>query len=142
MNSEPDQSVQLPPPDFLVASFKKYKTHRCEKCGIGFREVAELRKHQFVDDRDCEICPCCNQYFSSAKGMKQHFGKIHSKYRPSRCVTCKKRFRNKYALKFHVKQVHEQSTRESCPHCHVEMYNSYSVKRHLFVCRAMRNETK
>jgi rubredoxin len=125
----------LPSPIFFKYSYDKYKTFRCDECGIGFKEANDLRKHNLITVEHQISCPICSFVFSTEKGMKQHFGKLHSKNRPSRCLTCKKRFRNKYALRFHVKQVHEQATRETCSNCNRTMYNQYSLNRHLKICK-------
>ncbi|OMJ83916.1 hypothetical protein SteCoe_15076 [Stentor coeruleus] len=135
MSESPDIAQLLPSPILFKYSYEKYKTFRCEKCGIGFKEINDLRMHLLTEVEERSICPVCKHIFSTAKGMKQHFGKLHSKQRPSRCAVCKKRFRNKYALKFHFKQVHEQSTRETCEKCHRAMYNMYSLNRHKKVCK-------
>ena len=131
------ENSPLPPPVKPKNSYHKYKTYRCQTCGLGFQNVFDLRMHLLVDIEGSVICDECNQIFSTLKGMKQHYGKIHAKNRPSRCSVCKKRFRNKYALKFHFKQVHEQSTRQICTGCKIEVYNSYSLKRHQKKCKAM-----
>lgn len=107
-----------------------YKTHKCKHCNLGFKTITDLRKHIFIQVNTEHTCSECGQVFESRKGMKQHFGKIHSKIRPSRCAICTKRFRNKYALKLHVKQVHEESTRVVCSECNIVFYNTYSMKRH------------
>lgn len=125
----------LPPPVFVKSSYEKYRTFQCTHCTLGFKFVNDLRNHQLTTFQHKATCPICNHVFSTVKGMKQHYGKLHSCHRPSRCTECRKRFRNKYALKFHIKQVHEKSTREECPKCLKFMYNNYSLKRHMKVCR-------
>ena len=111
-----------------------YKTHRCKHCELGFKTITDLRKHSFIQGSIDHICSECGEVFESIKGMKQHFGKLHSKVRPSRCAVCSKRFRNKYALKIHVKQVHEESSRVVCSNCNIVFFNIYSMKRHLQHC--------
>jgi hypothetical protein len=137
MNNQIQEKFVLPSPVIPKYSYHKYKTYRCLSCSLGFQNIFDLRMHQLVDSEESVICDECNQIFSTAKGMKQHYGKIHAKSRPSRCSACKKRFRNKYALKFHFKQVHEQSTRQICAGCNIEVYNSYSLKRHQKKCKAL-----
>jgi KRAB domain-containing zinc finger protein len=136
--TEPSEPMpSLPGPQTISGSDHKYKTHKCEKCGLGFRTITDLRLHSFSGARNSQICSECDQIFSSVKGMRQHFGKMHAKLKPARCHICKKRYRNKYALKFHIQQVHERSARDYCPRCSLEMYNSYSVKRHLKICKGI-----
>ena len=135
MNEESENIRLLPPPVFIKCSYEKYRSFHCNSCGLGFKEVNDLRNHLLTTSLEKAICPICSHVFSTVKGMKQHYGKLHSSHRPSRCAACRKRFRNKYALKFHVKQVHEQSTREQCPNCLRFMYNQYSLNRHLKKCR-------
>ena len=135
MSERSEVESSIPSPIYLICSDKKYKTHKCSECGLCFRNITDLRLHMFSGQKESQICPGCNQIFSSVKGMKQHFGKMHAKLKPARCHICKKRYRNKYALKFHIQQVHDKIARESCPICLVEMYNSYSVQRHLKICK-------
>ena len=135
MTSEPENKQLLPAPCFFEYSYEKYKTFKCNLCGLGFKIANDLRIHQQSTFEEKTNCLTCNQVFSTVKGMKQHYGKVHSKNRPSRCIACRKRFRNKYALKFHVLQVHDKTTREDCPHCHRSMYNNYSLNRHLKICK-------
>ena len=125
----------LPPPIIIKCSYEKYRTFQCNLCGIGFKEINDLRNHLLTTYEQSSTCPGCGNVFSTVKGMKQHYGKLHSSHRPSRCSECRKRFRNKYALKFHIKQVHERSTREECPKCFRFLYNNYSLKRHLKICK-------
>lgn len=136
MADQIEDQTFLPSPIFPIGSIFKYKTHKCLKCGIGFKKVTDLRKHLFSSTKESRICSVCNQVFSCDKGMKQHYGKMHAKLKPARCNLCKKRYRNKYALKFHIQQVHEKLAQESCPKCGLVMYNSYSVQRHLKICKA------
>lgn len=77
-------------------------------------------------------CPVCGQCFVSFKGMKQHYGKLHSPTeKMTRCLLCSKLYKNKYALNFHVKQVHEKQTRVKCEECGKVVYNKYILKKHL-----------
>ena len=140
MTELPEVNSSIPSPVHLVSSEQKYKTHKCSKCSIGFKNITDLRLHIFSGQKESQICSRCNQIFSSVKGMRQHYGKIHAKLKPARCHICKKRCRNNYALKFHIQQVHDKSARESCPICQVEMYNNYSVQRHLKICKCKREE--
>lgn len=140
MTESSEGNSLIPSAVHLVSSEFKYKTHKCSKCGLGFKNITDLRLHMFSGQKESKICSGCNQIFSSVKGMRQHYGKIHAKLKPARCHICKKRYRNKYALKFHIEQVHDKSARESCPLCQVEMYNNYSVQRHLKICRGRKEE--
>jgi hypothetical protein len=77
-------------------------------------------------------CPVCSQSFVSAKGMKQHLGKVHpSTAKAVPCDLCSKPFKDKYALHFHVRQVHEKCTRVPCTVCGKLLYNKYILKKHL-----------
>jgi RNase P subunit RPR2 len=77
-------------------------------------------------------CPLCNLTFASAKGMKQHYGKMHiHSEKQDFCSLCSKGFNNKYALRYHIKQVHEKTTRVTCELCGRQLYNKYVMKRHL-----------
>ena len=107
-----------------------YRTHKCQRCNLGFKCINDLRNHLFTKADDDHICPECGQYFESKTGMKKHFGKLHSKIRTSKCNICTKGFSNKYALKLHVQQFHEESSRVTCPECNIEYYNIYSLMRH------------
>jgi hypothetical protein len=129
MKSTEPVSNLLPSVIDPVSSYS-YKTHKCEHCGLGFKTVANLRHHILAGSSSQFSCSECNEVFFSRKGMKQHFGKVHSKVRKSRCGVCKKRFRNKYALRLHFKQVHEESTRVRCLECNSEFYNAFSMRRH------------
>jgi KRAB domain-containing zinc finger protein len=135
MKSEPSAPTKLPAPIFVKHSYEKYRAFSCSHCGIGFMDANDLRTHLLTESQASFVCPSCQHLFSTSKGMKQHFGKLHAKRRPSRCSTCRKRFRNKYALKFHVMQVHQQLTRELCTKCNRYFYNEYSLRRHLKVCQ-------
>ena len=136
MDEIPISDQLLPSPLKIKCSLEKYRTFQCKFCGLGFKEINDLRNHLITTFEKTSICPTCNNVFSTVKGMKQHYGKLHSSHRPARCSQCKKRYRNKYALKFHIKQVHEQSTREECPNCFHSFYNDYSLKRHLKICKS------
>jgi uncharacterized C2H2 Zn-finger protein len=112
-----------------------YKRHKCPNCTLAFKYFSDLRSHLLIGTSKIHACPECDQYFSSLKGMKQHFGKVHQKTRSSRCHLCKRKYCNKYSLKNHVVQVHSGLGRVMCPDCDKDYYNQYSLIRHSQSCR-------
>lgn len=109
---------------------------QCVHCDLIFSSEVELSIH-LSPDKEIVRCPECSSRFFTIKGMKQHYGKKHSKVRPYKCQICCKKFRNIYAARIHKEQVHYQSSRLSCSHCGKSVFNNYSLARHYKVCKKM-----
>src|SRR5574343_873280 len=102
---------------------------QCVHCDLIFASEVELSVH-LSPNKEIFHCPQCSSKFFTIKGMKQHYGKKHSKVRPYKCQICCKKFRNIYAARIHKEQVHYQSSRLSCSHCGKSVFNTYSLSRH------------
>jgi uncharacterized C2H2 Zn-finger protein len=141
-----DSNRALPSPIIvsLISFPRKKKYPTCPSCGLIFLKEIDLKMHLESDQwtkyqesryQNCLKCEECCIFFETAKGYKQHIGKVHvTKYKYSKCHECNKKFRNKYAVKFHIKQVHQRATRENCPLCGKDFYNKYLLPLHMEKC--------
>lgn len=140
----PPSESTLPPPQFLDLKVVdlSINTFKCISCSLNFADKEEFSLHLFNENKpeagenpkDVVRCTACESVFSSYKGMRQHFGKIHKLTQKAKCKVCNKRFKDNYAVKFHKKQVHDKSTQIKCVLCEKISYNRYTHKAHFKMC--------
>ena len=141
------QTRKLPPPNFPEISYGllKKKSYSCFSCSLTFTKSADLKMHiEHQENPQTTIarmptligCPKCDYEFSTYLGMRQHYGKVHTKERKVKCRQCLNKFKNSYALKFHKRQVHDKITQIACIHCEKVLYNKYCHQAHLEKCQA------
>jgi hypothetical protein len=135
------KSEALPKAIELSMTESPSEGHKCPYCSLIFTSEKDLCTHKAGKERLIS-CTHCSIKFLTFKGMKQHFGKKHTKSRPYRCKICYKRFRNVYAARIHKQQVHMNSSRLLCAHCGKSLYNKYSLSRHRLVCRVVQSRQK
>jgi DNA-directed RNA polymerase subunit RPC12/RpoP len=128
------EKLDLPPVHELKCVQNLLGGSQCVHCELIFSSEVELSAHLFPD-KEIIKCPKCSSKFLTTRGMKQHFGKKHSKIRPYLCQICSKRFRSFYGARIHREQVHFKSARMNCNHCGKSVFNRYSLARHYKVCR-------
>ena len=124
---------RLPKAVYLKISKIESDGHKCPACNLVFTTAGDLKLHSFTENRTIS-CSMCSTKFLTVKGMKQHFGKWHTAYKPFRCNLCDRKFRNIYASRIHRRQVHMHSARQQCTFCSKVLFNKYSMKRHLTIC--------
>ena len=140
----PASDRTLPSPQFLDRKETDLgeKGFKCISCSLIFANKEELCLHSMKENLPKEdekskgsiSCPNCESVFSSYKGMRQHYGKIHKLNQKAKCKICNKRFKDNYAVKFHKKQVHDKSTQIKCVLCEKLSYNRYTHKAHFKKC--------
>ena len=116
----------------------------CGFCNILFSSQSDLDLHQEKtslqatgnSDSTTEelVCKLCSQEFLTFRGMRQHYGKVHSSVKRTKCKLCNKKFKDKYAVKYHRIQVHEKKTQIECYLCRKVLYNKFSFKKHIPKC--------
>ena len=132
-------SKLLPSPIFPSMTDDCESKHACTLCNLKFLNENDLINHQSNETINSikykkSRCSYCSLTFSSYRGMKQHFGKIHEKKKNIPCTICGKLFKDKYAIKFHIEHVHETSKRVQCENCSFLCYTKYVYQAHKQNC--------
>ena len=139
IHSETPASKLLPSPVFPSTLFSEESKYACPCCDLKFSNEIDLLSHkntEYINLKKSKNIKCsyCTLTFSSFRGMKQHFGKIHEKKKNIPCNICGKLFKDKYAIKFHTQHVHETSQRVQCENCSFLCYTKYVYQAHKLRC--------
>ena len=129
----------IPSPIFPSTTDNCESIFTCNLCNLKFSNENDLLSHESnekINSGNCKKFKCsyCTLTFSSYRGMKQHFGKIHEKKKNIPCTICGKLFKDKYAIKFHTQHVHETSKRVQCENCSFLCYTKYVYQAHKQNC--------
>ena len=108
---------------------EQQKNFKCELCGKGFGEKAQLKKHKRVHSLIKEItyCPKCKENF---KNIKQHYEEMHSNLKYI-CQSCFKRFKNLRDLEIHIKTRHSTFRSYFCDYCCKGFAEKFQIERHV-----------
>jgi hypothetical protein len=97
----------------------------CGKCGKGFKDQANLDKHQSTGTSPRTKCEVCNKEHCTILEMKKH-RKTHET-ESFQCNYCNKMFASKFCHKRHC----DQRSEHKCAECGENLCNKQELKMHI-----------
>ncbi|XP_073842843.1 uncharacterized protein isoform X1 [Musca autumnalis] len=122
--------------------YQKHRTvteHKCEICGICFKEASNLQKHirkQHPSSIDTEyICEICNQRFPTQSGLGRHSYRMHPVAQTSaehKCEICGSCYLESRTLRSHIRKKHPSSidTEYICEICNQRFTTRRGLDKH------------
>ena len=79
------------------------RPHTCAKCGVSFRSIASLYRHENDVHKALKKyrCETCDKTFSQSCSLKRHINDVHKKIKAFKCEVCGWAFAQKSGLKAH-----------------------------------------
>ena len=147
------ENIKVLPKPVIPALFENAISEKrfvCGHCHLSFNLQSDLinhltagnpsTKYEKIREGVTYTCLQCNITLNSFKGLKQHFGKIHTILNTFPCEICGKLFKDKYSAKFHTENVHDASKRVTCSICKKKCFNKYSFRIHFEKCLRKQNK--
>ncbi|XP_030632419.1 zinc finger protein 546-like [Chanos chanos] len=105
--------------------------HRCVKCGMFFRTLAEVKKHLRNHWGDDPLrCSQCGRAFQSTSQLAKH-KQIHAIVLVFQCTLCSDTFVKLESLRQHYLQAHDIKRDFPCSHCEKSFIEVSSLVKHL-----------
>ena len=117
-----------------IQSSDVVETNICEKCGVGYKSLKQLKAHQWSKHKSSHLknfkCDQCEKEFVHKFELTKHMF-IHMP--PTFiCNTCEKAFKRRSDLVAHYKKFHEKSESfYECRECHLTFKAKYNFTRHM-----------
>lgn len=104
---------------------------KCEICGMNFDVKSIFEAHQLshTDARE-QICHICGVGFKSVSNLHRHQKSVHAEERKEFCKICNKNFKTKMALKIHMNNHADMKVYVKCIYCNV-IVQERSLKTHI-----------
>ena len=112
---------------------KKYKTFKCELCGIQTTTkpilISHISKvHEGLKEWQCKTC---DKFFSSKSVLHDHIAAIHEKVKNVKCTYCEKTFPTRRYMKSHERIKHLKDEQFSCETCPKYFSTKNCLKKHI-----------
>ncbi|XP_063720088.1 zinc finger protein 91-like isoform X2 [Symsagittifera roscoffensis] len=113
--------------NFAVSSERPYL---CQECGKAYKMRSHLSQHiRYHTGEKPFKCDICGQNFHLSGDRNRHVIKMHSDYRPHKCLYCPKGFVDRYALNNHMK-FHMAQHAHKCEYCEEKFPSKSLMKQH------------
>ncbi|XP_055711886.1 zinc finger protein ZFP2-like [Phlebotomus papatasi] len=117
-----------------IKKAKGKDSYQCNMCDKTFKNHYFLTKHRMIHSASKKnVCPHCNQVYSTKQNLRRHIEDIHEKLRNHLCTICGKGFAQITTLKSHY-NVHSK-IKFQCDVCgkrfKTEMYLKLHKLRHI-----------